>query len=391
MHYPDGDNIITDNDGASWFTDGPPATTLKADVMNALVGELANILKAYNIPIKNSGNDTYDQIAGALIARDQGKTREASVVIASSDSDENARLTADVVINANENFVPIINAQILALSNAGGGKILLRKGNYTNPDPFGTGVVTQNHVAIEGESQGETILSWTGALNSGRITATGKIYCSLSNLTIKVNVGGTEGIYGFNSNGCFCNNVTSEYTGAGDSGSGFTNCNNAYNCIALHRSAGFIDCDNLYNCVCENVGSNVGFRKCNNAVSCKAINCAEGFYGEVTTLSAAAFSKKSGPHINCIAQNCLRGFIYVLISKGCKAINCEQTGFFNCWGLQGCGAYSTWSGVGFRDCHGMQGNYGYSNISTFTSCTPEWTSAAVAIADTAAGGWNIFL
>jgi len=378
MHYPDGDNIITDNDGASWFTDGPPATTLKADVMNALVGELANILKAYNIPLKNSGNDTFDQIAGALIARDQGKTREASVVIASSDSDENARLTADVVISTNEDASVKINAQMVALNATGGGKIFLRAGNYycgaaatitmlDNINIFGEGPATVIYSGIFGGSEiifdahislaerytiSDLKLSstTTGYPNNRFIYGNAESYSSsVYNITL---IGG--GIWEQNN----LSNIYSYATASKYPGS-FVKCKNMINCIVNHTiqlpryvavDVDFDTCVSLTNCI--SINAQQGYKYCRAVVNCGAIKGSTVFQ----SVGSAVYS---------------------------------AVGFYGCSEVTLCYAQSFVSmGVGFVSCIGMMQNHTRSVSTGFITCYAD-RGGFDAVADRSVGGWNV--
>jgi len=389
MHYPDGDNIITDNDGASWFTDGPPATTLKADVMNALVGELANILKAYNIPIKNSGNDTFDQIATALIARDQGKTREASVVIASSDSDENARLTADVVISTNEDFPTKLNIQISELASRGGGKIFLAKGTYNVVSNIS--IVYSDNIQIEGEDRNTVIIDSrysTYIPGQWLINFTGISNVILKSLTIKNQItappsGTIYALFNINS---YIEDVTIEHNGGNYA---FGYCNNMINCGVILNyctaCSGFNLCDNLTNCYVKNNTvsvSEIGFESCRYVTSSIAESCYIGFTG---TISRGGLS-------SCVAKTCAYGFNSCYYLSSCISDRSNVRGFTSCYGVNACLSNNSTAsaGLGYKDCHGFMGNRATIILSGFTSCTPEWGSSANAAADTAAGGWNLF-
>ncbi|MFA5398586.1 MAG: hypothetical protein WC346_21410 [Methanogenium sp.] len=379
MHYPDGDNIITDNDGASWFTDGPPATTLKADVMNALVGELANILKAYNIPLKNSGNDTFDQIAGALIARDQGKTREASVVIASSDSDENARLTADVVISTNEDASVKINAQIVSISATGGGKILVRKGNYY----CNNSILLQNNINLDGEGISTIIHNFAGSV-IGIIDSNNAVGSSINNLYIYSD-GNSNCIIGHNEENVAYNNISCSVSNSSVRHN-FFYCNNLNGCIANNGVDGYIGCEYLSNCKSIGTivrGANSGFRTCKYMSSCDANGAGIGIDGCINISS-------------CFARNCSVGFLQCYHITTCKAYECRVYGYNQCYGVVDTWAWSciaisvsTAFIASYRDCHGFVGNRSGKTSIYYVSCTPEWGSSANAAADTAAGGWNV--
>jgi len=378
MHYPDGDNIVTDSNGASWFTDGPPATTLKADVMNALVGELANILKAYNIPLKNSGNDTFDQIAGALIARDQGKTREASVVIASSDSDENARLTADVVISTAQNCIPIIEAQIDALMLKGGGKILVRAGNY-----YGIADNWTNKTDITLQGEGDSTVFNIGIGIDGNLSA-----ITLCDFKVK-----NSGMGGVNTEGVFVSNVTVENSSARSIA--FSNLNNLQNCRAICTEgvgslfgSGYDRCIKLSNCTSS--GYNVGFDSCTYLNNCST----DGKGVAAAGLPDTGFFDCDFV-VQCYSNGHTMGF------SQCRHISNSQyfrssansvsvpVGFYDCAGVANCYVTSAISALAFRNCHGFIANRSRNNLSAYTSCTPEWASSANPAADTAAGGWNV--
>jgi hypothetical protein len=375
MHQPSGDNIFTDDKGDSWFQDGPPASTLKAADLNALTHELLNVLKAYGITPKNSGNDTYDQIAGALLARDQGKTREASLVIASSDSDENARLTADVVISTNEDFVPILNAQILALSNSGGGKIFFRKGNYNQHSNADHDVLMQDNVALQGETRESVVFMWESTSPGGTIIGTGKSGISISDLSIK---GYASYIFRFENDGCYCSRVLIDTI---VTSIGFVYCNNLYDCIAKNMSVGFKACNNLVNCSCDSI-IDFGFQVCKTLVSCKAENMAsteDGFI-ECKWLSS------------CTAISCGNGFTLCVNLSSCRAED-NEIGFDRCEGVINCYAYKN-TVAGYKGCTACMGTYALSHASalaSFISCSPNYTIGGSAIANTTLGGCNHYI
>ena len=383
MHQPSGDNIFTDDKGDSWFQDGPPASTLKAADLNALTHELLNVLKAYGITPKNYGNDTFDQIAGALIARDQGKTREASIVIASSDSDENARLTADIVISTAEDAAVILNAQMVTLSANGGGKIFLRKGTYNSPSS--TALLVRTKIKFQGEGPATVFTTSVTIVNS---TSTN---CELSDFTVfgdTVTVGGSTiaearynniTIYGnnrLNSFGfyrarnllnCRVKNLSGVSTGAP---AAFDTCFDLANCSSYGYSTGFEDCERLANCSTIGNGgvysgtADVGYNDCNYLANCYSEKHNLGFY-----------------QCNHVSIG--------IVSGGSSNSVSGAVGFLQCNGVDNCDVFFCISALAYKNCHGFVMNKSQNNLSTFTSCTPEWGSSANAAADTAAGGWNV--
>lgn len=367
MHQPDGDNILTDDNGDSWFQDGPPASTLKADFLNAVKGELINILKAYGITPKNSGNDTYDQIAQALIARDQGKTREASIVIASSDSDENARLTADVVISTATDAAVILNAQMTILSAAGGGKIFLRKGTYN----IYTDLKVKHKTNLVGEGEGTLIVS--PVLLAVKIQPdSNTASCTISDISVYGAI-----IQGLSSNYCAWSNVRVQGTGY------FNSCNNLINCTAIQTPAtvgqyGFIYCKSLTNCVVDNVL--IGFSSCINLTGCSAFG--NSTYGYELCRDLA----------DCVAEYCLTGFYDCKHISSCYANN-NTNGYHACGGVVNCMAYKN-TAFGFNMCTACLGLYALSHGSAGTSfqiCSPNWTLGGSAVANNTLGGCNHYV
>jgi len=383
MHQPDGDNIITDDNGDSWFQDGPPASTLKASTLNALTHELLNVLKAYGITPKNSGNDTYDQIAGALIARDQGKTREASIVIASSDSDENARLTADIVISTAEDAAVILNAQMVALSAIGGGKVFLRKGTYNSPS--GIPIFIRAEIKFQGEGPATVITT------SVHVAASSSATCEVSDFTVYSNSAIVKG--SLTSAMRFAN-----ITVKGDnrlSVNGFENARNLLNCKVENLSSvstggkyAFMTCFDLANCA--SYGYDVGFFDCIRVSNCNSVGNGSVYSGtdDVGFLACNYVS-------NCYSEKHNIGFYQCshisvgIVSGGSSNSASGAVGFLQCNGVNNCGVFFCISALAYKNCHGFVMNKSQNNLSTFTSCTPEWGSSANAAADTAAGGWNV--
>lgn len=395
MHQPDGDNILTDENGDSWFQDGPPASTLKANFLNAVKGELINILKAYGITPKTPGSDTYDQIAQALIARDQGKTREASIVIASSDSDENARLTADVVISTATDAAAILNAQMVALSATGGGKIFVRKGTYN----IYTDLKVKHKTNLVGEGEGTLIVS--PVLLAVKIQPdSNTASCTISDISVYGAI-----IQGLSSNYCTWSNVRVQGTGY------FNSCNNLINCTAIQTPAtvgqyGFIYCKSLTNCVVDNVL--IGFSNCINLTGCSA-DCKNvidgiendiqiGFSSCINLTGCSAFGNSTYGYelcrdlADCVAEYCLTGFYDCKHISSCYANN-NTNGYHACGGVVNCRAYKN-TAFGFNMCTACLGLYALSHGSAGTSfqvCSPNWTLGGSAVANNTLGGCNHYV
>ena len=379
MHQPSGDNIFTDDNGDSWFQDGPPASTLKAADLNALTHELLNVLKAYGITPKNSGNDTYDQIAQALIARDQGKTREASLVIASSDSDENARLTADIVISTAEDAAAILNAQMVTLSASGGGKIFLRKGNYF----INTRVLCRDGIHLCGE--GDSSVINRGANNFIGMYTIGDVRCIISDMMLK-----DVSLDGDYFTGCAFNRITINGSGTFQQVQNLTDCRVIGDPAAYEETA-FIVCRNLTNCYSEECS--IGFDTCTNLANCYSNGVDSSGY---ISNASRGFVSCDGL-VNCKAEKHTVGFYNCRRAAGCTTLQISGNSASVAYGFLGCDGVTLGyviscigaGNVAYKDCHGITLNEAYSNSTAYTSCTPEWASSANAAADTAAGGWNV--
>ncbi|MFA5397321.1 MAG: hypothetical protein WC346_15025, partial [Methanogenium sp.] len=308
-----------------------------------------------------------------------GKTREASVVIASSDSDENARLTADVVISTNEDASVIINAQLVALSTAGGGKIFLRAGNYYCYNS----VNIQDSITFEGEGA-NTVLHNVGAI-SAIIYTVGIQNAYLNNFYLHNDGDASVSLQGqITDDTVYFYNITSRVDVINRHN--FWYCSNMLKCTAINGANGFIGCRYLTQCSSKSdiaYLTMVGFYQCHYITACIAYKVYRGFYGGLS-------------HTSCRADTCTIGYEGTIHVNACTAMYCGQYGFYNCDGLTNNSGWScltisaSFAFVAtYRDCHGMTVNRAGQASVYYTSCTPEWGSSANPAADTAAGGWNV--
>ena len=67
MHRTEGANNV-----ANLFTDGPPGTTVEANILNAFQEEIANVIEQAGLTLKVAATETRDQLYAAIIALSGG-------------------------------------------------------------------------------------------------------------------------------------------------------------------------------------------------------------------------------------------------------------------------------------------------------------------------------
>jgi hypothetical protein len=311
-------------------------------------------------------------------------TRNASIIIASSDSQPSSQSGADIVISISDDAGLTINSQISKLNSSTGGSILLMEGTYN----ISTNILPLSNVNIIGQGSG-TILR----RNSNSLVQIIYVASTVSNVTFKdfyidgngTNFTITGDCYGINSQvttntGISYYNIQSNNINCTNQGIGFKNCNYLTICISNNNngnnngSVGFHSCSNLTNCIANNnTGSNsVGFFSCNSLSKCVA-SSNNGSNGNGIGFSGCNYLT------NCTGNN------------NTSSSNSNGVGFWGCIYLTNCNGYfnssSSGYGYGFILCNRMQQNTGIGNTTAlFNNCYSDNGSTPVAM--TGDGGWN---
>jgi len=334
--------------------------------------------------------------------------KTVSRIIASTDSDSEYQNRADTVIDTDDDAGAAINTILSTVNGMGGGIVLVLPGTYN----IETTITPANYVTLMGMGFG-TLFKRMAAIQYV-IDVSGSSYCTLKDFQIDGNKSSfSGGIYiGIYANLNYTNNNQNIISHDNDD-YGFYKCCFLTNCYAYGNTSGISQCRQINNGYSYN-NSEYGFDTCFNVCACFSYsNIKSGYYNNNQITACEATGNLENGFQTCVNvsscwayQNHNDGFLGGRYISGCNAEDNTNIGFNGAYHLSNCLASSNdlhgFSGcVGITNCFATNNTgYGYStctacghNRSTFNTagnyntCYADY-AGSVAVADTAAGGWN---
>ncbi len=411
MHRIESDNITVTADGKNQFKNGPPATTVNAEILNALQEEICNAVEGAGISIKRKAGDTHDQLFKSInllsteydiIITNQVQFSSIIERVAANQYKISDDYRAIYMKYATGGYACAGAQSFLSGGDTWGyietnncARIVCEAGaTFDFADTVGyiefdTNDGYYDNVQITGTGAGAAALTQSFLLNALRVqfnhcSTTSRLSntdfvgfqgsgTALHNITSSYNgcsvyaIDGSDKLYGFkdcyNLNNC----IAYDIDGTVDNIIGFEGCQRLSNCYSYDLDApntiGFSNCNMLSNCTAENITANTdvayGFLSCYTTSSCNAIEInavgsSTGFFGCDRTSSSTAKniystgSEAIGFSGTKQISACLADNIQVTAGAG------DATGFSGCWEISACLAQSIVSsgGVawGFNSC-----------------------------------------
>jgi hypothetical protein len=450
VHRTEGANNLN-----NLYTEGPPATTITQEAMNAIQEEIANVIEQAGITLKTKSTDTRDQLWAAI----QTLGRPYDLVV-SSQATFNSMIerVAANQYKIKDEYESVYLKNITGGYACSGAESFLSGGDSwgyieTNncnllkaePDASLNFAGTQGYLDINNDKSSIIDLEIIGDTS----TAAGIIrsfYINNDNISLynckvrnrKSNYAGRS--IGFDCNSSYKDNVkligclVDGFQGTGASIThlvGYYNCNNLTNCYAIDMDSdsstnsgeiiGFESCENLNGCraydiVMDSTNNAVkayGFSSCKFLSSCDAKEIdisassgignlwSAGYYSCNFLSSCDAITIKSTD-----AGVSGDGFRSCSQITSCRSISCHEEGFVFCNYISSTSSANSVNADGFSNCNVIIGSISSSNsVNGFNSCNSvghcrsagngtnynntfaDW-GGTVAVADTAAGGWN---
>jgi len=308
------------NDGGQ-FTDGPPATTIPAEWLNAVQNEIANVIEQAGLALRTSDTDSMDQLWQAIRPLQRYDIVVNNQTLFESLFERNAANDYQIKGDYKSIFVKQIPggsyynvARILSGGDTWG-DIKTNQCTLLKFEPgakwnFGalaghlevnTDDADLDNVEITGTGVAGAIVD-SFLLNAYRVTFS---KCKASNRNSNVDMVGFQGsgvalhnitskyrdcvaytldgsgnVYGFESCMNFSNCVAYDLDSSGDSARGFSNCNQVSVCVAYDiegndNTVGFYSCSQINSCWAEKIDNNAlnnaaGFWGCNQISGCYA-------------------------------------------------------------------------------------------------------------------------
>ena len=302
-----------------------------------------------------------------------------TIVIASSNSDQDAKTQADFIIDISDDAGAKINSIATGFSN--GGTIKAMTGTYN----VSTIITLASSVNLIGEGYNTWFVKNANIANV--IDISSRTTCILSSFYVNGNkatyattgdnikgpgfghynhkieritcINSTkDGINGFtNVSGCSvascdgegffeCEFVVNSYA-ISNGGHGFQDCVEISNCRAdSNTQHGFNNCDSISSCIADSNTTN-GFHVCNMISSCKSSGNSVGFQGCSDISSSLSNSNTSDGYNSCNNVS------------GCRAGSNQDNGFDNCEDISG--SLSTNNEKGFENCINISASKASSN------------------------------
>jgi hypothetical protein len=349
MHRTEGANNTTDINGNSIFTEGPPATTIPANWLNAIQEEIANVIEQTGGTLLQGTTDTKDQLWDAIrttiqpydfvvnsqatfqnaierVGANQYKIKSAykSIYFRNITGGYSMPSAASSLSSGVDSWGYLETNACTHLEFENGGS--LNMSSQQGYIEVNTADCYLKNVHVTGDGTAAQIEK-SFLLNNVRVTYDN---CRCSNRNAD---GAIVTMNGFEASGTFLHNITSKYI----------NCT-AYTLDAVNTAVGFNGSMNMTNCISYDIdsssGSGVAFSACLNLSSCVAYDidgtAAQGF---------ASCEQMAG----CYA-------FQVTAATG------EASGFDNCDKISA--SYAT-----DIDTAGGAGNtYGFTNCDTISAC-----------------------
>jgi hypothetical protein len=329
------------------------------------------------------GYDFY-VIGGQLNAADAGKLTGATIKLAIAGQSYNENL-ADALIGPAADAGAAINTWVNLLNVAGGGTIMLSNGIYIITTP----IKMKSNVNLRGEGAGTVLKRNAEIIDIINMDDNSATNCFLSDFKIDGNKANftnstNDGIQGHDGSSHFSNIVVEN-----NRANGFRNCYNITNCNGTGNSRFCLESFNISNCYATANGNGFSGRNISNCYAYQNTNT--GFEGEKISncISQENTYGFVGRYItNCLAlQNSEDGFQQSKNLNSCSADSNANDGFAICQGMSTCN--SEFNGrYGFFNCSGVVGNNSSGNTTADYNTTYANYGGTIAVADTAAGGWN---
>ena len=371
MHRIESDNITVTADGKNQFKNGPPATTVNAEILNALQEEICNAVEGAGISIKRKAGDTHDQLFKSInllsteydiIITNQVQFSSIIERVAANQYKISDDYRAIYMKYATGGYACAGAQSFLSGGDTWGyietnncARIVCEAGaTFDFADTVGyiefdTNDGYYDNVQITGTGAGAAALTQSFLLNAFRVQFN---HCSTTS-----RLSNTDFV-GFQGSGTALHNLTSSYNGC-----------SVYTIDGTDKLYGFKDCMNLSNCNVYDIDGTVdnifGFHTCEQMTNCITYDL------ESTDGNASGFNtcmQMSGcktVQLDCTGTGSSIGFDICDQMGSCKAIDIDSVngdafGFFNCDQIGPCFADDI-------DSSGANA-YGFSVCTQISSC-----------------------
>jgi hypothetical protein len=403
MHRTEGANN-TIVDGKSQFTEGPPATTIPANWLNAMQEEIANVIEQTGGTLLQGTTDTKNQLWNAIRTTIQPYDYVVNSQATFQDAIERVganqyKIKSDYKSIYFRNITGGYSMVSAAVSLSGGvdswgyletnactlvefeNGATLGMGAQRGYIEANTADCLLRNAHVTGDGTAAAIVQ-SFLLNNVRVTFDN---CKCSNRNSNVDM------VGFQGSGTALHNITSKYINCtvftldgADKLHGFKSCHNLNNCIVYDLDGsgdnvnGFNDCDILSNCIVYDIETSVGtlsgFKDSSNLSNCKttqldAVSTVNGFEN---------CNQLSSCYANDIDSSVAgaRGFENCNQLSSCYANDIDSVGnaegFRICWKISSCYA---------NDIDSSANNgYGFGSCGAISSCRADNISASITAA-----------